>query len=74
MLSTGTVVSAGANVFGEEAPRYVPPFAWGGTGGERLSEDGFLRVAERVLGRRNVAFTAAQRTSLLRMYARGTSG
>ncbi len=74
MFSTGTVVSAGANVFGEEAPRYVPPFAWGSAGQERLSEDGFLRVAERVLGRRNVAFTAAQRTSLLRMYARGTSG
>ena len=73
MLPTGTVVSAGANVFGEAAPRYVPPFAWGSAGRERLSEEGFLRVAERVLGRRNVAFTAAQRASLQRMYARGTS-
>jgi UDP-N-acetylglucosamine diphosphorylase / glucose-1-phosphate thymidylyltransferase / UDP-N-acetylgalactosamine diphosphorylase / glucosamine-1-phosphate N-acetyltransferase / galactosamine-1-phosphate N-acetyltransferase len=73
MLSTGTVVSAGANVFGEAAPKYVPPFAWGSSGMERLSEEGFLRIAERVLGRRNVAFTTEQRDSLRRMYARGTT-
>jgi UDP-N-acetylglucosamine diphosphorylase/glucosamine-1-phosphate N-acetyltransferase len=72
MLSTGTVVSAGANIFGEAAPKFVPPFAWGSAGRERLSEDGFLRVAERVLGRRKVPFTADQRDSLRRMYARGT--
>ena len=30
MLSTGTVVAAGANVFGTlTPPKYVPPFAWG---------------------------------------------
>lgn len=73
LLSTGTVVSAGANVFGASAPRYVPPFAWGSGSGERLTEEGFLRVAERVLARRNVDWTEAQRTSLQRMYARGTS-
>ena len=33
MLATGTVVSAGANVFGAPTPpKYVPPFAWGGDG------------------------------------------
>ena len=64
MLGTGTVVSAGANVFGTPTPpKYVPPFAWGCTG-ERMSEDGFLRVAERVLARRNVAFSAERRESL----------
>jgi UDP-N-acetylglucosamine diphosphorylase/glucosamine-1-phosphate N-acetyltransferase len=73
MFSTGTVVSAGANVFGEAAPKYVPPFAWGSSGRERVSEEGFLRVAERVLERRKVEFTAAQRASLQRTYARGTS-
>ncbi len=71
MLSTGTVVSAGANVFGETAPKYVPPFAWGAGGRDRLSEDGFLRIAERVLGRRKIAFTPQQRSSLQRTYARG---
>jgi UDP-N-acetylglucosamine diphosphorylase/glucosamine-1-phosphate N-acetyltransferase len=72
MLSTGTVVSAGANVFGAAAPKYVPPFAWGSGGTERVSEEGFLRVAERVLGRRHVEFTAVVRNSLQRMYSRGT--
>ena len=64
MLATGTVVSAGANVFGTPTPpKYIPPFAWGCTG-ERMSEDGFLRVAERVLARRNVAFSTERRESL----------
>jgi UDP-N-acetylglucosamine diphosphorylase / glucose-1-phosphate thymidylyltransferase / UDP-N-acetylgalactosamine diphosphorylase / glucosamine-1-phosphate N-acetyltransferase / galactosamine-1-phosphate N-acetyltransferase len=64
MLATGSVVSAGANVFGTPVPpKYIPPFAWGCTG-ERMSEDGFLRVAERVLARRNVSFSAERRESL----------
>ncbi len=65
MLATGTIVSAGANVFGTpNPPRYVPPFAWGCTGDERMSEDGFLRVAERVMARRNMEFSPARRESL----------
>jgi UDP-N-acetylglucosamine diphosphorylase / glucose-1-phosphate thymidylyltransferase / UDP-N-acetylgalactosamine diphosphorylase / glucosamine-1-phosphate N-acetyltransferase / galactosamine-1-phosphate N-acetyltransferase len=64
MLATGTVVSAGANVFGTPTPpRYVPPFAWGCTG-ERMSEEGFLRVAERVMARRNVELSEERRESL----------
>ena len=64
MLATGTVISAGANVFGTPTPpKYVPPFAWGCTG-ERMSEDGFLRVAERVMTRRNVDLSAQRRESL----------
>jgi UDP-N-acetylglucosamine diphosphorylase/glucosamine-1-phosphate N-acetyltransferase len=72
MLSTGTVISAGANVFGAAPPKYVPPFSWGAGGTERVSEEGFLRVAERVLGRRNVEFTAVVRRSLQQTYSRGT--
>ncbi|HET6577011.1 MAG TPA: putative sugar nucleotidyl transferase [Gemmatimonadales bacterium] len=72
MLATGTVVSAGANVFGPPTPpRYVPPFAWGSAGGERLTPDGFLRIAERVMSRRDVALTAERRASLERTFARG---
>ncbi|HJR16937.1 MAG TPA: putative sugar nucleotidyl transferase [Gemmatimonadales bacterium] len=64
MLATGTVISAGANVFGTPTPpKFVPPFAWGCTG-ERMSEDGFLRVAERVMARRNVELSADRRESL----------
>jgi UDP-N-acetylglucosamine diphosphorylase/glucosamine-1-phosphate N-acetyltransferase len=73
MLATGTVISSGANVFGVTIPpKYVPPFAWGCAGSERMTEDGFLRVAERVMGRRNVPFSPARRESLRLAYQRST--
>jgi hypothetical protein len=73
MLATGTVVSAGANVFGTPTPpKYVPPFAWGGTGEARLTEEGFLRIAERVMDRRNVPLSEARRASLERIFARAS--
>jgi len=72
MLATGTVVSAGASLFGPPSPpKYVPPFAWGGAGDQRLTAEGFLLIAERVMNRRNVAFTDARRRSLERTFARG---
>ena len=73
MLATGTVVSAGANVFGAPTPpKYIPPFAWGGAGAERMTEDGFLRVAERVMARRNVSFSPERRESLRMAFERNT--
>ncbi|HEY0351283.1 MAG TPA: putative sugar nucleotidyl transferase [Gemmatimonadales bacterium] len=73
LLATGTVISAGANVFGPPTPpKYVPPFAWGCSGSERMSEDGFLRVAERVMLRRNIPFSAERRESLRLTYGRST--
>jgi UDP-N-acetylglucosamine diphosphorylase/glucosamine-1-phosphate N-acetyltransferase len=69
MLGTGTIVSAGANVFGGPPPKYVLPFAWG-VGGEVMTEEGFLRVAQRVLARREVAWTDARQESLRRTYLR----
>jgi hypothetical protein len=74
MLATGTVVSAGANLFGPPTPpRYVPPFAWGGQDDARLTADGFLRVAERVMPRRGIELTPERRRSLERTFARGTT-
>lgn len=71
LLSTGTVIGAGANVFGAvQPPRDVPPFAWGATGDARLTEEGFLKVAERVMPRRDVAFTTERRASLQATYRR----
>jgi UDP-N-acetylglucosamine diphosphorylase/glucosamine-1-phosphate N-acetyltransferase len=71
MLATGTVICSGANVFGATMPpKYVPPFAWGCEGSERMTEDGFLRVAERVMERRSVAFSPARRESLRLAYQR----
>jgi UDP-N-acetylglucosamine diphosphorylase / glucose-1-phosphate thymidylyltransferase / UDP-N-acetylgalactosamine diphosphorylase / glucosamine-1-phosphate N-acetyltransferase / galactosamine-1-phosphate N-acetyltransferase len=73
MLATGTVISAGANVFGTPTPpKYVPPFAWGCSGSERMTEEGFLRIAERVMSRRNVIFSPQRRESLRQAFARST--
>jgi hypothetical protein len=70
MLATGTVIGAGANIFGPGAvPKYVPPFAWGGNG-TRMAEDAFLRVAGRVMPRRNVELTPERAESLRTMYRR----
>ncbi len=75
LLGTGTVIGAGANVFGAEgAPKYVVPFAWGSGSNERVSLEGFLRIAERVMPRRDVAFTDERRRSLAATYARLTDG
>jgi UDP-N-acetylglucosamine diphosphorylase/glucosamine-1-phosphate N-acetyltransferase len=56
MINTGTVVGAGANLFGEDRPpKWVPPFAWGHTPGSPVyARDRFLNTAETVLGRRGV--------------------
>ncbi len=74
LLSTGTVVGAGASVHGPgSTPRWVPPFAWG-LGGTRMNEDGFISIAERMMARREVPLTDARRASLLSIYARAAGG
>ena len=74
MLATGTVVGAGANLFGASPERRVAPFAWGPGGVERVTEEGFLKVAERVMSRRGVEMTDERRGSLRRTYERGIRG
>ena len=70
-LTTGTVLGAGANVYGSAMPpKCVPPFAWG----ERppyaeYRLDKFLEVAERVMGRRKRALSAECRRQLAAAYA-----
>ena len=56
MLSTGTVIGAGANVFGAATPpKVIPPFAWGSAEPyETYDVTKFLVVAERVMARRDV--------------------
>src|SRR5207247_2371089 len=49
-------------------PKYMPPFAWGGAGGARMSRDGFLKIAGRVLPRRDVVVDDATRAVLERIY------
>jgi hypothetical protein len=72
MLGTGTVVGAGANVFGGPVPKSVRPFAWGVVGGERLTEEGFLKVVGRVLPRRQVELTPERAAALVATFRRLT--
>ena len=72
MLSTGTVIGAGASVFGSQIPpKVVPPFAWG----DREPYDTydvarFLTVAERVMARRHVELGDRARKHLAEAHKR----
>lgn len=70
LLNTGTVIGAGANVFGAEAPpRYVLPFAWGTDAPAGIyTLDRFLETAEAVMARRDVELTDGQREVLSRAW------
>ncbi|MGH7521220.1 MAG: putative sugar nucleotidyl transferase [Gemmatimonadales bacterium] len=69
MFDAGSVIGAGASVFdGVRAPKYVPPFAWGGSASERMTQQKFLDIAERVLPRRNVEVTEPVRSYLRRAF------
>jgi hypothetical protein len=69
LLGTGTVVGAGANVFDAvRPPKYVLPFAWGGGSRERMTREGFLKIVERVLPRRDVEVTEEMKAVLGRIY------
>ncbi|MEO5798821.1 MAG: hypothetical protein ABIZ70_09265 [Gemmatimonadales bacterium] len=73
LLPTGAIVGAGANLFaGPRAPKYTPPFAWGGETDERLSVDAFIETAKRVLPRRDVAVDATTEASLRALHRRLT--
>jgi len=62
MFNTGTVVGVGANVFGAGFPRtFIPSFSWGGASGfDTFKLDKFAEVAERVMGRRGLAYDAVE--------------
>jgi UDP-N-acetylglucosamine diphosphorylase/glucosamine-1-phosphate N-acetyltransferase len=70
-LTTGTVLGAGANVYGSQLPpKAVAPFSWGEAGHfTEYRADKFLDVAERVMGRRHVTLGDATRRQLLASYA-----
>ena len=70
-LTTGCVLGAGANVFGNDMPpKVVSPFAWGETGEfETYHVDKFLQAVERMMARRNVSLGDTLRTQLTRAHA-----
>jgi UDP-N-acetylglucosamine diphosphorylase/glucosamine-1-phosphate N-acetyltransferase len=76
-LTTGTILGAGANVYGSQMPpKAVDPFSWGEAG--HFSDyrvDKFLDVAERMMARRHVALSDRAREQLRASYdARWTAG
>jgi UDP-N-acetylglucosamine diphosphorylase/glucosamine-1-phosphate N-acetyltransferase len=74
MLNTGTVLGAGANVFGGALhPKHVSPFAWGDGEPYAVYEIGkFIAVAERVMQRRGIEIGEAHRRHLSRVHTRAT--
>ncbi|HEY4953511.1 MAG TPA: putative sugar nucleotidyl transferase [Gemmatimonadaceae bacterium] len=71
MLTTGTVLGAGANVYGASTvPKYVAPFAWGSAEPYRLYEiEKFIAVARRMMERRHVELTERGRKHLATAHA-----
>jgi UDP-N-acetylglucosamine diphosphorylase/glucosamine-1-phosphate N-acetyltransferase len=70
MLTTGTIVGAGANIFGTmQPPKRVLPFAWGdGRRADRFDVEKFLVVAERMMARRHVELGERARRALKAAY------
>ncbi len=69
-LTTGTVLGAGANVFGAVMPpKVVTPFSWGEAGAfTEYRLDKFLDVAERMMRRRHVTLGDGARAQLSASY------
>ena len=71
MLTTGTIIGAGANVFGPGMPgKSVPAFTWGAVDTYEL--DKFLEVAERTMARRQASLGDSARDSLRAAYSKAT--
>lgn len=84
MFNTGTVVGFSANVFGSGFPRnFVPDFGWGGASGfVTYKPEAAILTAERVMARRGLSFSAADKmifeaiydnTSALRIWEKNTN-
>ena len=71
MLTTGTVLGAGANIYGGAVDsKYVPPFAWGdGEPYESYEIDKFIEVAQRMMARRDVELSDDAAKQLWDAYA-----
>jgi UDP-N-acetylglucosamine diphosphorylase / glucose-1-phosphate thymidylyltransferase / UDP-N-acetylgalactosamine diphosphorylase / glucosamine-1-phosphate N-acetyltransferase / galactosamine-1-phosphate N-acetyltransferase len=69
-LTTGTVIGAGANVYGSVMPpKAVAPFGWGEAGSlSAYRVEKFLEVAERMMARRHVTLGEGARRQLLASY------
>ena len=75
LLSTGSVVGAGSNLFGGlMCPRHVPPFTWGSCDTlEEYDLDRFLEAVERTMGRRDMPLAEGAHTLLINAWERTRS-
>jgi len=71
MWNTATVVGPGTSSFGPGLPeKHLPPFVWGSPGQWQSAElEAVLRTAERMMARRGVAFSEADRKRLEGLFA-----
>jgi UDP-N-acetylglucosamine diphosphorylase/glucosamine-1-phosphate N-acetyltransferase len=69
-LTTGTVLGAGANVYGNMPPKAVAPFSWGDAPPyAEYRADKFLETAARMMARRHVELSARARQHLTAVHA-----
>jgi UDP-N-acetylglucosamine diphosphorylase/glucosamine-1-phosphate N-acetyltransferase len=75
MLNTGTVVGVNANIFGEGFPAtHIPSFSWGGADKlEKYQINKAFEVAERVMDRRGITLTDADKEILTEVLKRTAS-
>jgi UDP-N-acetylglucosamine diphosphorylase/glucosamine-1-phosphate N-acetyltransferase len=69
-LTTGTVIGAGANVYGHMPPKVVAPFSWGDAPPYAMYHaDKFVEAAGRAMARRHVELTEGARRHLEAIHA-----
>lgn len=70
MFNTGTVVGVSANIFGAGfPPKMVPSFSWGSDhASEMFLIDKAIQLAEKVMSRRNVVISEADKNILSHLY------
>ncbi len=70
MFNTGTVVGFSSNIYGGDfPPKFIPSFAWGGSGGfVTYKFEKAVETAERVMARRNIKLTEAYRKMMGKIF------
>lgn len=75
MFNTGTVIGVSCNIFGAGFPRnFVPSFSWGGPSGYKTYRiNKAFEVAERMMARRKVTLTEADKAILNHIFETSAS-
>lgn len=69
-LTTGTVIGAGANVYGSMPPKTVAPFTWGDAPNyTAYRADKFVEMATRMMARRHIALSERTHRHLVSVHA-----